>query len=205
MAYIRSKQHIENTESKPLFSEKTLTRKEKAEAFRFLAAQNLSKRGLHPFFEVVLNLYVFDWENMCYLNYLLGRRADVLALGRGFGITIVEVKSSVSDFNTDNKWSDYLKACDSFYFCSDEKTIEHIANAINEHEKKKKIGLMVCDLGQMSLEIKKNSRRDQALEMPDFIRRLILYKTLVSADVFFNGQYVARLKPAYSYIDKPYK
>lgn len=204
MAFMQSKDQFKQIETKPLFDEKPLTRKEKADAFRFLAAQHLSKRGLHPFFEVRLDLRGFDAAIWKPVDYLWGRRADVLAIGPCSEITIVEVKSSVSDFNTDNKWSDYLKACDSFYFCSDEKTIEHIANAINEHEKKKKIGLMVCNLEQMSLEIKKNSRRDQALEMPDFIRRLIFYKALVSADVFFNGQYCAKLKPAYTYIDKPY-
>ena len=204
MAYIRSKEQIEKTETKPLFSEKPLTRKEKADAFRFLAAQNLSKRGLHPFFEVVLDLSVFDWENMCYLNYLWGRRADVLALGRGFGITIVEVKSSISDFNSDHKWNDYLKACDSFYFCSDKKTIKHISEAIKGHEKEKKIGLMACDLEHMRLEITKPSRSDESLTIPDLIRKQIMYKAIVSADVFFSGQYSARIKPAYSYIDKPY-
>ena len=205
MAYIRSKEQLENSVTKPLFSEKTLTRKEKADAFRFLAAQNLSKRGLHPFFEVVLDLSVFDWENMCYLNYLWGRRADVLALGRGFGITIVEVKSSISDFNSDHKWNDYLKACDSFYFCSDQKTIKHISEAIKGHEKERKIGLMTCDLENMKLEVTKSSRCDESLEIPDSIRRLIVYKSLVAADVFFNGSYSARIKPAFSYVGKPYE
>lgn len=204
MAYIRPGVKLEPVETKPLFDMKPLTRKEKAEAFRFLAAQNLSKRGLHPMFEVKLDLAPFDPESMSYLNYLSGRRADVLAIGGGCGITIVEVKSSVSDFNTDKKWADYLKVCDAFYFCSDEKTIVHIAQSIQGHEKEKKIGLMACDLEQMRLEITKPSRSDESLTIPDLIRKQIMYKAIVSADVFFGGEYSAQTKPAYSYIDKPY-
>lgn len=204
MAYIRPCIKLEPVETKPLFDMKPLTRKEKADAFRFLAAQNLSKRGLHPMFEVKLDLAPFDPESMSYLNYLSGRRADVLAIGGGYGITIVEVKSSVSDFNTDKKWTDYLKVCDVFYFCSDKKTIAHIDQSIKGHEKEKKIGLMACDLEHMRLEITKPSRSDESLTIPDLIRKQIMYKAIVSADVFFGGQYSARIKPAYSYIDKPY-
>lgn len=194
---------IEHQESKHLF-DKSLTRKEKAEAFRFLAAKNLSKRGFHPFFEVCLDIAPYDSENFHYLNYLWGRRADILAIKELDEITIVEVKSSVSDFNTDGKWSDYLKACDRFYFCSDAKTIEHIDQSIKGHECQKKIGLMTCDLESMTLRITKPSRSDESLEIPELVRKQIMYKALVSADVFLAGQYSARLKPAYSYIDIPY-
>ena len=203
MAYIRSSVK-EPVETKNLFYMKPITRKEKADAFRFLAAQHLSKRGLHPMFEVKLNLAPFDTESMSYLNYLFGRRADVLAISSGYGITIVEVKSSVSDFNTDKKWADYLKVCDAFYFCSDEKTIGHIAQSIKNHEKEKKIGLMTCDLEHMKIKITKPSRYDESLKIPSLIRREIMYKAIVSADVFFAGQYLAKIKPAYSYIGKPY-
>jgi hypothetical protein len=45
-----------------------------------------------------------------------GRRADVLGLGRGGELVIVEVKSSVQDFRSDGKWRDYREFCDRFYF-----------------------------------------------------------------------------------------
>ena len=45
-----------------------------------------------------------------------GRRADILAVGRGGEIVIVEVKSSVDDFRVDTKWPDYLDWCDQLYF-----------------------------------------------------------------------------------------
>ena len=45
-----------------------------------------------------------------------GRRADVTAIGPGGEITIVEIKSSVADFRSDQKWPEYRPFCDRFYF-----------------------------------------------------------------------------------------
>ena len=45
-----------------------------------------------------------------------GRRADILALSAKGEITIVEVKSSVTDFRTDLKWPDYRDFCDRLLF-----------------------------------------------------------------------------------------
>ena len=45
-----------------------------------------------------------------------GRRADILALSAKGEITIVEVKSSVTDFRTDLKWPEYREFCDRLYF-----------------------------------------------------------------------------------------
>jgi hypothetical protein len=45
-----------------------------------------------------------------------GRRADVMALGRGGEVVIVEIKSSVADYRSDQKWRDYREFCDRFYF-----------------------------------------------------------------------------------------
>ncbi len=45
-----------------------------------------------------------------------GRRADLVAIDRAASITIVEVKSSRSDFLADRKWRAYLGFCDRFYF-----------------------------------------------------------------------------------------
>lgn len=44
------------------------------------------------------------------------RRADVCCLGAKGEIVIVEVKSSVADFKTDQKWPEYMPYCDRFYF-----------------------------------------------------------------------------------------
>src|SRR5262245_29124747 len=45
-----------------------------------------------------------------------GRRADVMALGRGGELAIVEVKSSIADFRADRKWPEYWEFCDRLYF-----------------------------------------------------------------------------------------
>jgi hypothetical protein len=45
-----------------------------------------------------------------------GRRADILAVGTGGDITIVEVKSSIEDWRVDAKWPGYLAWCDRLFF-----------------------------------------------------------------------------------------
>jgi hypothetical protein len=45
-----------------------------------------------------------------------GRRADVVALGKGGDLVIVEIKSSVADFRADQKWSSYRDYADRLYF-----------------------------------------------------------------------------------------
>ena len=47
-----------------------------------------------------------------------GRRADLLGLGSGGEILIVEIKSSIQDFRADTKWPDYLAHSDRFYFAT---------------------------------------------------------------------------------------
>jgi hypothetical protein len=45
-----------------------------------------------------------------------GRRADIFGVTDGGEIAIVEVKSSIVDFRTDQKWPEYRGYCDTFYF-----------------------------------------------------------------------------------------
>ena len=45
-----------------------------------------------------------------------GRRADILALGRGGDLVIIEIKSSIADFRADRKWVQYRGFADRFYF-----------------------------------------------------------------------------------------
>jgi hypothetical protein len=45
-----------------------------------------------------------------------GRRSDVLALGKGGDVAIVEIKSSVADFRADRKWPSYRDFSDRLYF-----------------------------------------------------------------------------------------
>jgi hypothetical protein len=45
-----------------------------------------------------------------------GRRADIAALDRDGTLTIVEIKSGLADFRSDQKWPEYAEYCDRFYF-----------------------------------------------------------------------------------------
>jgi hypothetical protein len=45
-----------------------------------------------------------------------GRRADLLAVSRDGTLLIVEVKSSVADFRSDRKWTEYRAYCDRLSF-----------------------------------------------------------------------------------------
>jgi hypothetical protein len=45
-----------------------------------------------------------------------GRRADLVALSSDGRIDIIEIKSSVADFRTDEKWPDYRRHCDRLFF-----------------------------------------------------------------------------------------
>jgi hypothetical protein len=47
-----------------------------------------------------------------------GRRTDLVALGGGGEIWIVEIKSSVADFRADQKWEDYRMHCDRLFFAT---------------------------------------------------------------------------------------
>jgi hypothetical protein len=48
-----------------------------------------------------------------------GRRCDLMALDPRGGITIVEIKSCLADFRSDQKWLDYRQWCDRFFFAVD--------------------------------------------------------------------------------------
>jgi hypothetical protein len=47
-----------------------------------------------------------------------GRRADLVGVGRGGEIWIVEIKSSIADFRADQKWMDYRMHCDRLFFAT---------------------------------------------------------------------------------------
>lgn len=48
-----------------------------------------------------------------------GRRADIAAIGTSGEIWIVEVKSCLNDFRTDQKWEEYRAHCDRLFFAVD--------------------------------------------------------------------------------------
>lgn len=48
------------------------------------------------------------------------RRADIAGLDAKGRFVIIEVKSSLEDFRSDQKWPDYTAHCDTFYFAVSE-------------------------------------------------------------------------------------
>ncbi len=56
------------------------------------------------------------WSVLSEVTLKNGRRADLLALSDKGDFLLVEVKSSLADFRSDNKWPDYLPYCDRFAF-----------------------------------------------------------------------------------------
>lgn len=55
-------------------------------------------------------------SSVCELPLASGRRADVVGITGKGDIWIVEIKSSISDFQVDQKWPDYKAYCDAFFF-----------------------------------------------------------------------------------------
>jgi hypothetical protein len=58
------------------------------------------------------------YDMACYAEVPLrnGRRADVLAVGPKGEIWIIEIKSSLVDFQVDRKWPEYREFSDRFFF-----------------------------------------------------------------------------------------
>lgn len=66
----------------------------------------------------VMRLLRHTYDMACYSEVTLksGRRADVLAVGPKGEIWIVEIKSSLLDFQVDRKWHEYRDFSDRFFF-----------------------------------------------------------------------------------------
>ena len=65
-----------------------------------------------------ITLLMRNRDETCLTEFTLktGRRVDVITLDRKGLFTVIEIKSSISDFRSDNKWHEYLDFCDRFYF-----------------------------------------------------------------------------------------
>ena len=89
-----------------------------------------------------------------------GRRADLFCVDAKSRVTIVEIKSSLEDFRSDQKWPDYLEYCDHFYFA----VAEHFPRDILPQDQ----GLMVADgygatVIREAADLKLNATRRRAL------------------------------------------
>ncbi len=66
-----------------------------------------------------------------------GRRVDLIALDGKSRFTIIEIKSSLEDFRSDQKWPEYLEYCDAFFFAVPEDFPQDVIPP--------DVGLMVAD------------------------------------------------------------
>ncbi|MCZ4347780.1 MmcB family DNA repair protein [Devosia neptuniae] len=66
----------------------------------------------------VMRLLRESFDMACFAEVTLksGRRADVLGIGPKGEIWIVEIKSSLIDFQVDRKWQEYRDFSDKFFF-----------------------------------------------------------------------------------------
>ena len=64
-------------------------------------------------------LHAMGYASTIELPLPSGRRADVVAVGPSGEIWIVEVKSCLADFRTDQKWEEYRAHCDRLFFAVD--------------------------------------------------------------------------------------
>ncbi|CAO3443161.1 MmcB family DNA repair protein [Azospirillum largimobile] len=81
----------------------------------------LSAGGAVPIFRGVRRaLAMRGYATLTEFRLASGRRADVLAIDESGCILIVEVKSGVPDFRSDQKWQEYREWCDAFYFAVDD-------------------------------------------------------------------------------------
>ena len=65
---------------------------------------------------VCRHLRAAGFATLCEFTLASGRRADVMALSPKGTLWIVEIKSSINDFRSDQKWTEYYDFCDRFYF-----------------------------------------------------------------------------------------
>ena len=65
---------------------------------------------------VCRELQLLGYASLLEVALANGRRADIMALGGGGEIAIVEIKSSLADFRADRKWPDYWEFCDRLFF-----------------------------------------------------------------------------------------
>ena len=65
-------------------------------------------------------LHNLGWSSLTEVNLANNRRADIMAINHKGEILIIEVKSCLADFSSDEKWPEYSDYCDYFLFAVDE-------------------------------------------------------------------------------------
>ena len=84
------------------------------------------KTAIHIARGVIRMLGEMGYASVTEFTLKNNRRVDVIGLNRRGKIVIVEIKSSVADFRSDHKWTEYLEFCEEFYFAVAEEFPRHI-------------------------------------------------------------------------------
>lgn len=113
----------------------------------------------------VMRLLRGEHDFCCYAEVPLanGRRADVLGIGPRGEIWIVEIKSSLIDFQVDVKWPNYKDFCDRFFFAKPPELNPDIFPAAE--------GLIVADAHDAAI-----LRMAEHVPLPGARRRAMLLK-----------------------------
>lgn len=116
----------------------------------------------------------------CHIEIAIGAwnspRLDILAFNYKSEFIGIEIKSCVSDYNSDNKWEDYLTAglVNKFYFCITQKMFDNkkFYAKMQEDLKPHGVGILVLlDTGYIS--VKQNAKK---LDTDDKALTKILFK-----------------------------
>ena len=79
-------------------------------------AERLDKCAAHILRGVQRVLRAHAFTSISEVPLANARRADVMAINAQGQIWIVEIKSSIADFRSDQKWPEYLDFCDRYFF-----------------------------------------------------------------------------------------
>lgn len=180
MALIRSR--------KPKIEIEKLSKRERVNALKVAVASHFSKNGYAPFFEVEL-----DTTSRI--------RADVACIDYQFHVAIFEIKSSIEDFESDNKWQSYLPYCNYFYFVADEKTLKHIREKVEPDFPDVGFATLYdcSEITPDSLQILKTARK---ISFGNFSEPKYLYRFMRSGCLFFQGFHVGNRKINDSVLDE---
>ncbi len=99
---------------------------------------------------------------ICEFTLPTGRRPDVLSIGEKGEIWIIEIKSSLADFQADHKWHEYWDFCDQLFFARPLELDAHIFPS--------EAGLIVADafgaeISRFPTEKKLSAARRKALTL----------------------------------------
>lgn len=106
------------------------SRRTVADTLKLAAHSYLAHKGFSCHSEVGLN----SWGKL---------RADVLAVNLKSHLTLVEIKSSVADYQTDSKWRQYMLYSNKMFFAFSEPVFEKLRDRLKVDLKGTGVGVLI--------------------------------------------------------------